>query len=140
MDADDLVAGMIDVARSVSMELGKLEVTVKLKRAYLPYCGLGCAEIFHSESRSEDDDLQSRRVDRLQQLFRTVYQYTYARIQSILRKAKETAIAIPIKAETTSLNDKERSLLKIISLFPEVVKEAGKAHSPAVVANYVYRW
>jgi arginyl-tRNA synthetase len=65
-------------------------------------------------------------------------QYTYARIQSILRKAGETGIAIPARVVAGTLNDKERILLKTISLYPEVVKEAGKGHSPAIVANYVY--
>ena len=45
---------------------------------------------------------------------------------------------MPGRAEAEVLNEKERVLLKTISLFPEIVKEAGTAHSPAVVANYVY--
>ncbi|MCX6221927.1 MAG: arginine--tRNA ligase [Bacteroidia bacterium] len=140
VDADDLVAGMIDVARSVSMELGKLEGYSEAEKEHIYHIvALGALKYFILKvdpkktmtfNPEESIDFNGNTGPFIQ--------YTYARIQSILRKAKETAIAIPLKAETTSLNDKERSLLKIISLFPEVVKEAGKGHSPAVVANYVY--
>jgi arginyl-tRNA synthetase len=140
VDADDLVAGMIDVARSVSMELGKLEGYSDAEREHIYHTvALGALKYFILKvdpkktmtfNPEESIDFNGNTGPFIQ--------YTYARIQSILRKAKDTAIAIPLKAETASLNDKERSLLKIISFFPEVVKEAGKAHSPAVVANYVY--
>jgi arginyl-tRNA synthetase len=140
VDADDLVAGMIDVARSVSMELGKLEGYSESEKEQIYHIvALGALKYFILKvdpkktmtfNPEESIDFNGNTGPFIQ--------YTYARIQSILRKAKETGIVIPDKAETSSLNDKERSLLKIISLFPEVVKEAGKAHSPAVVANYVY--
>ena len=140
VDADDLVAGMVDVARSVSMELGKLEGYSEAEKEHIYHIvALGALKYFILKvdpkktmtfNPEESIDFNGNTGPFIQ--------YTYARIQSILRKAKDTAIAIPLKAETASLNDKERSLLKIISLFPEVVKEAGKAHSPAVVANYVY--
>jgi len=140
VDADDLVAGMIDVARSVSMELGKLEGYSEAEKEHIYHIvALGALKYFILKvdpkktmtfNPEESIDFNGNTGPFIQ--------YTYARIQSILRKAKETAIAIPLKAETASLNDKEHSLLKIISLFPEVVNEAGKAHSPAVVANYIY--
>ncbi len=140
VDADDLVAGMIDVARSVSMELGKLEGYSEAEKEQIYHIvALGALKYFILKvdpkktmtfNPEESIDFNGNTGPFIQ--------YTYARIQSILRKAKETGIAIPEKAEATFLNDKERSLLKIISLFPEVVKEAGKEHSPAVVANYVY--
>ena len=65
-------------------------------------------------------------------------QYTYARIQSILRKAADAAIEIPTQAPEIEMNDKENALIKILVSFPEVVKEAGQNHSPALVANFVY--
>jgi len=140
VDADDLVAGMIDVARSVSMELGKLEGYSEAEKEHIYHIvALGALKYFILKvdpkktmtfNPEESIDFNGNTGPFIQ--------YTYARIQSILRKANDTAIAIPLKAETASLNDKERSLLKIISLFPEVVNEAGKAHSPAVVANYIY--
>ena len=61
-------------------------------------------------------------------------QYTYARIQSILRKATfDTS-----KNNATELHPKEKELLKQIALFPEVIQNAAHNHSPALVANYTY--
>ncbi|MEI6277170.1 MAG: arginine--tRNA ligase [Prolixibacteraceae bacterium] len=140
VDADDLVAGMVDVARTVSMELGKLEGYSDTEKEHIYHIvALGALKYFILKvdpkktmtfNPEESIDFNGNTGPFIQ--------YTYARIQSILRKAKETGIAIPGRAETDSLNEKERNLLKIISLFPEVVREAGKEHSPAVVANYVY--
>ncbi len=140
VDADDLVAGMVDVARAVSLELGKLEgYSDEEKENVYRIVALGALKYFILKvdpkktmtfNPEESIDFNGNTGPFIQ--------YTYARIQSILRKAKETGIAIPGRAENTRLNDKERVLLKTISLFPEVVKEAGSAHSPAVVANYVY--
>ena len=140
VDADDLVAGMIDVARSVSMELGKLEgYSEEEKENIYRIVALGALKYFILKvdpkktmtfNPEESIDFNGNTGPFIQ--------YTYARIRSILRKAKDTGIEIPGRTETTSLNEKERNLLKIISLFPDVVIEAGKGHSPAVVANYVY--
>lgn len=140
VDADDLVAGMVEVAKSVSLELGKLEgYTEAEKENIYRIVALGALKYFILKvdpkktmtfNPEESIDFNGNTGPFIQ--------YTYARIQSILRKAGETGIEIPSRAETTTLNDKERLLLKTISLFPEVVKEAGKGHSPAVVANYVY--
>ena len=140
VDADDLVAGMVDVARSVSLELGKLEgYSEEEKENIYRIVALGALKYFILKvdpkktmtfNPEESIDFNGNTGPFIQ--------YTYARIQSILRKANDTGIAIPGRAESNSLNDKERAVLKTISLFPEVVKEAGTAHSPAVVANYVY--
>jgi arginyl-tRNA synthetase len=140
VDADDLVAGMVDVARAVSMELGKLEGYNEAEKEHIYHIvALGALKYFILKvdpkktmtfNPEESIDFNGNTGPFIQ--------YTYARIQSILRKAKETGIDIPGKAVSNILNEKERSLLKSISLFPEVVKEAGVAHSPAVVANYVY--
>ena len=140
VDADDLVAGMVDVARAVSMELGKLEGYSEAEKEQIYHIvALGALKYFILKvdpkktmtfNPEESIDFNGNTGPFIQ--------YTYARIQSILRKANDTGVAIPSLAVTETLNDKERNLLKIISLFPEVVKEAGAAHSPAIVANYVY--
>jgi len=65
-------------------------------------------------------------------------QYTYARIQSVLRKATEAGIVIPDQVPQIVISDKECSLIKILSSFPDAIKEAGENHSPALVANFVY--
>ena len=66
-------------------------------------------------------------------------QYTYARIQSILRKAKITeAEKTEVFNTTMSLHEKEKVLLKEMQGFPQVVLHAAEQHSPALIANYVY--
>ena len=140
VDADDLVAGMVDVARAVSMELGKLEGYSEAEKEHIYHIvALGALKYFILKvdpkktmtfNPEESIDFNGNTGPFIQ--------YTYARIQSILRKAKDTGLEIPGRANTNLLNEKERSLLKIISIYPEVVKEAGKEHSPAVVANYIY--
>lgn len=64
-------------------------------------------------------------------------QYTYARIQSVLRKAQELGITGE-SAVITELHPKEKAILKQIALFPEVIQQAAAQYSPALVANYVY--
>ncbi len=65
-------------------------------------------------------------------------QYTYARIQSVLRKAEEKQVEINPQIKVAKLSEKEKELLKRLSLYPSVVKEAGDNYSPAVIANYCY--
>jgi arginyl-tRNA synthetase len=71
-------------------------------------------------------------------------QYTYARIQSILRKANfDTNVMLSSRlpdgqAVEASLQDKEKELLKQIQLFPEIIQNAAESHSPALIANYTY--
>src|SRR5680860_1832993 len=65
-------------------------------------------------------------------------QYTFTRIQSILRKSKEKNISIKSDISVDSLSVKEKDIVKRISFFPETVKEAGDHYSPAIIANYCY--
>ncbi len=62
-------------------------------------------------------------------------QYTYARIQSILRKA---TFDLTVNIEGVELHEKEKELLKQIELYPEVIQNAAQNHSPALIANYTY--
>ena len=64
-------------------------------------------------------------------------QYTYARIRSLLRKAAEAGIDYNANYEAEP-NEKEISLIQKIADFPQVVAEAGRTYSPALIANYVY--
>jgi arginyl-tRNA synthetase len=64
-------------------------------------------------------------------------QYTYARIQSILRKSNVNENAI-LSAVEISLHPKEKEVLKQLQLFPEVIQNAAAHHSPALIANYTY--
>lgn len=62
-------------------------------------------------------------------------QYTYARIQSIIRKADFDFVA---NAQITELHQKEKELVKQLELFPEVIQNGANNHSPALIANYTY--
>jgi arginyl-tRNA synthetase len=64
-------------------------------------------------------------------------QYTYARIQSVLRKAVETQNFESLQS-TGSINEKEEILIQLLSEFPSIVREAADDYSPAVIANYIY--
>ena len=66
-------------------------------------------------------------------------QYTYARIHSILRKAKERDIITEQKGnDIFEMSEIEKNLIKSISAYPQAVKEAGETLSPALIANYIY--
>ncbi len=67
-------------------------------------------------------------------------QYTYARIRSIIRKAEDEGIKVETTQiiDTLTLSDKEKEVIKNISTFSDVVKEAAKNYSPSLIANYVY--
>src|SRR5665647_3217776 len=140
VDADDLVADMIDVARKVSEELGKLEgYTENDKNKIYEMVALGALKYFILKvdpkktmmfNPEESIDFNGNTGPFIQ--------YTYARIQSVLRKAADAGIVIPQQVPEIVLNDKESALIKILSGFPDAVKEAGENHSPALVANFVY--
>jgi len=140
VDADDLVADMIDVARKVSEDLGKLEgyTEVEKKKIY-EMVALGALKYFILKvdpkktmmfNPEESIDFNGNTGPFIQ--------YTYARIQSVLRKAADAGIVIPQQVPEIALNEKESALIKILSGFPDAVKEAGDNHSPALVANFVY--
>lgn len=140
VDADDLIVGMIEVARKTSEELGKLdEYTEKEKEEIYRIIALGALKYFILKvdpkktmmfNPEESIDFNGNTGPFIQ--------YTYARIQSVLRKANEQGISL-IKSQTNiQLREKEVELLKRIAVFPEIVKESGKLFSPALIANYCY--
>ena len=66
-------------------------------------------------------------------------QYTYARIQSVLRKAAESGIVIPEQIPSgIELSEKEEGLIQMVADFAAVVKQAGEDYSPSIIANYTY--
>jgi len=140
VDADDLVAGMVDVARKVSEELGKLEnYSDDEKERIYRTVALGALKYFILKVDPKKTMLfnPEESID-FNGNTGPFIQYTYARIQSVLRKAADAAIEIPTQISEIEMNDKESSLIKILVAFPDVVKEAGINHSPALVANFVY--
>lgn len=140
VDADDLVAGMIEVARAVSQELGKLDgYTDAEKEEIYRTVALGALKYFILKVDPKKTMLfnPEESID-FNGNTGPFIQYTYARIQSVLRKASQAGIKYPDQISSLNLNQKESSLIKVLSTFPDVVKEAGENHSPALVANFAY--
>ncbi|MHA7108557.1 arginine--tRNA ligase [Sunxiuqinia elliptica] len=141
VDADDLMAEMIEVARKTSEELGKLEgyTEAELAETYKTIA-LGALKYFMLKVDPKKNMLfnPEESID-FNGNTGPFIQYTYARIRSVIRKANDNGIELSEKlSEQIALSDKEKELIKSLSLFPSVVKEAGDTYSPAVIANYIY--
>ena len=137
VDADDLVDEMVDTARAISEELGKIDdLSTEEKAELYKIIGLGALKYYilkvDPKKRILFDPKES--VDS-QGNTGPFIQYTYARIQSILRKAGTSA---SFTDSNLKLEDKEKELLKQLQLFPEKVQEAASNYSPALIANYTY--
>ena len=137
VDADDLIVEMSTTAKEISDELGKLDgYTEQEKEALYKTIGLGALKYFilkvDPKKRILFDPKSS--VD-FQGNTGPFIQYTYARIQSIIRKA-DFDYSGPIN--TIELHEKEKELIKQLELFPEVIQQAAANFSPAIIANYTY--
>ena len=138
VDADDLIKNMEDTAESISQELGKLEgYSEEEKKQLYRTIGLGALKYYILKVDPKKRILfnPEESVD-FQGNTGPFIQYTYARIQSILRKADNVGSSA---VETSlELHEKEKELLKQIQLFPETVQLAAENYSPALIANYTY--
>lgn len=141
VDADDLVAEMIDVSRKTSEELGKLEgYTPEQAAETYRMIALGALKYFILKVDPKKNMLfnPEESID-FNGNTGPFIQYTYARIRSILRKASDRKIEFNRTVKiNTEPGAKELQLIKIISQFPVAVKEAGEQYSPAMIANYIY--
>ncbi len=141
VDADELIIEMADTAKDISEELGKLDGYTDAEKADLyKTIGLGALKYYilkvDPKKRILFDPKES--ID-FQGNTGPFIQYTYARIQSILRKADIEEAELSSKTDKSIvLHEKEKALLKQVQLFPEVIQNAAKQHSPALIANYVY--
>ncbi|MFK8275520.1 arginine--tRNA ligase [Capnocytophaga cynodegmi] len=140
VDADDLIAEMEQTAEEISQELGKLDgYDDNQKKELYHTIGLGALKYYilkvDPKKRILFDPKES--ID-FQGNTGPFVQYTYARIKSILRKYKEIEVSKSESYSISELHPKEKTLLKSMALFPEVVQNAADSYSPAVVANYVY--
>ncbi len=138
VDADDLVIEMAQTAGEISEELGKLDgYSEEEKQELYKTIGLGALKYFilkvDPRKRILFDPKES--ID-FQGNTGPFIQYTYARIQSILRKAQSTSHTVDVTE--LELHTKEKELLKHLELFPEVVQNAADHYSPALIANYTY--
>lgn len=139
VDADDLIVEITDTARDISKELGKLDGYDEQERNHIyRTIGLGALKYFilkvDPRKRILFDPAAS--VD-FQGNTGPFIQYTYARIQAILRKA-DFDTDVTLGSTEVSLHEKEKELIKQVQLFPEIIQNAALNHSPALIANYTY--
>ena len=136
VDADDLITEMASTAEEISKELGKLDdYSEEDKKALYSVIGLGALKYYilkvDPKKRILFDPKES--ID-FQGNTGPFIQYTYARIQSILRKSNE----ILVFEDSIELHEKEKQLIKQLEQFPLVIQNAADQYSPALVANYTY--
>ena len=136
VDADDLMALMVEDAYKTSMELGKFDdMTEEERREIARIVGMGALKYFILKVDARKNMLfnPEESID-FNGNTGPFIQYTYARIRSILRKAP--SITSPTSA--TSLSSKEIELIQKMSEFGAAVEQAGKDYSPSGIANYCY--
>lgn len=137
VDADDLMAEMTTTAQTISEDLGKLDGYSDDEKAVLfKTIGLGALKYYMLKVDPKKQMMfnPEESVDFAGNTGPFI-QYTYARIQSILRKADfDTTVSI----SGLELHEKEKELIKQVQLFPEVIQNAAENHSPALIANYTY--
>lgn len=137
VDADELMDEMTQTAKKISEELGKLDdYSAQEKEELYKIIGLGALKYFMLKVDPKKNMMfnPEESVD-FNGNTGPFIQYTYARIQSILRKA---TFDLNIKVSDVALQPKEKELLKQIQLFPEIIQSAANQHSPALIANYTY--
>lgn len=137
VDADDLMEEMISTAGKIATELGKLDGYSSEEKAKLfRIIGLGALKYYILKVDPKKQILfnPEESVDFAGNTGPFI-QYTYARIQSILRKA---TFDLNSDVSDIVLHAKEKELIKQLELFPEVIQNAALNHSPALIANYTY--
>lgn len=140
VDADDLMDEMVSTAKQTSAELGKLDGCTKEEADKISeIIGLGALKYFilKVDPRKNMTFNPKESID-FNGNTGPFIQYTYARIQSVMRKAAAEDISFNFNADNFEPNDKEIALIQRIADFAEVVSEAGRTYSPALVANYAY--
>ncbi len=138
VDADDLMAQMIQDAKEISKDKVNTlpDITAEEAENIARIVGLGALKYFILKVDPRKNMLfnPAESID-FNGNTGPFIQYTYARIQSVLRKADTTSIVLN---KATALNDKELSLIQRLTEFPAMVRQAGDEFSPAVLCNYAY--
>jgi arginyl-tRNA synthetase len=137
VDADDLIDDMAQTAKELSEDLGKLDgYTKSEKESLYKTIGLGALKYYILKVDPKKRILfnPAESVD-FQGNTGPFIQYTFARIQSILRKDQNSSYSLPAVVE---MHKKEKELIKQLQLFPEVIQQAAAGFSPALLSNYVY--
>lgn len=142
VDADDLIDGMVQVAREMAQELGKLDALSdeEAEKVY-EMIALGALKYFILKVDPKKNMLfnPEESID-FNGNTGPFIQYTHARIKSVLRKAEQKDILLreSLGDYSGTLTVKEKELIKRVSLFPNTVRDAGNNYSPALIANYCY--
>lgn len=141
VDADDLIAAMIDDARRTSEELGKFADMSDEERAEVSrMVGMGALKYFILKVDARKNMLfnPEESID-FNGNTGPFIQYTYARIRSILRKAEAQGIAVPEAfSGNVNLSVKEKELIQKMNEYEAAVRQAGIDYSPSGIANYCY--
>lgn len=141
VDADDLMDEMVSTAQETSKELGKLDGLTESEAVEIArIVGMGALKYFilKVDARKNMTFNPQESID-FNGNTGPFIQYTYARIQSVLRKASEAGLIVPtIQNFDIQLNEKEEGLIQHLADFPATIVEAAKKYSPSDIANYTY--
>jgi len=141
VDADDLIDEMTNTAAKISQELGKLDdYSEEEKQKLYRIIGLGALKYYILKVDPKKRILfnPEESVD-FQGNTGPFIQYTYARIQSILRKANLSPNdLLNLLGQDIKLHPKEKELIKLLEIYPETIQLAADNYSPALIANYTY--
>ena len=141
VDADDLIAEMIDTAREIARELGKLDLSSEEEIENIArMVGMGALKYFILKvDPKKNMTFNPKESIDFNGNTGPFIQYTHARIKSVLRKAEEQGIAYNINVnENVPISEKETNLIQLLASYPTIVREAGDQFSPAVIANFTY--
>ncbi len=140
VDADDLIEAMVETAREMSQELGKLDgLSAEEVHDICHMVGLGALKYFILKV----DPRKTMLFDPKESIdfngnTGPFIQYTHARIKSVLRKAAEAGVMPAIRIDGSLLVAEEAALIQMLTEYPATVKAAAANFSPALIANYVY--
>ena len=140
VDADDLMDAMVATARAIAEEQGKgKDMPAEEAAEVARRVGLGSLKYFilKVDPRKNMTFNPKESID-FNGNTGSFIQYTYARIRSLLRKAEELGIALPATFAGLTISTKEQELIAKVAEYADVVEEAARTYSPAVIANYVY--
>ena len=140
VDADDLMDEMVATARAIAEEQGKgKDMPAEEAAEVARRVGLGSLKYFilKVDPRKNMTFTPKESID-FNGNTGSFIQYTYARIRSLLRKAEELGIALPATFAGLTISTKEQELIAKVAEYADVVEEAARTYSPAVIANYVY--
>lgn len=141
VDADDLIDEMISTAKETSQELGKLDgLSDEEINNISRIVGMGALKYFILKvDPKKNMTFNPKESIDFNGNTGPFIQYTHARIQSVIRKAAEQQISIPVSLPANiALTVKEENMIQLVADYAPIVKQAGDEYNPALIANYIY--